>query len=88
MMRLRRDVWLNRFFLSLLIVGAAFEAGAAAPLGGKLVQLQGQVTVRRAGAQDWQPAHLNQELFAGDAVQTGPISRAAILSVDESQIKL
>jgi hypothetical protein len=46
------------------------------------------VTVRPAGSQAWEPARLQQDLREGDAVQTGPVSRAAILCVDESQIKL
>ena len=71
-----------------LTLGTISEAGAAMPLAGKLKQIQGQVAVRRAGSPDWQPGRLNQELFAGDAVQTGPVSRAAILAVDESQIRL
>lgn len=75
-------------FIFFLVLGTLSAAEAAAPLAGKLVQLQGQVTVRRAGTQDWGPARLDQNLFAGDAVQTGAVSRAAILAVDESQIKL
>jgi hypothetical protein len=31
---------------------------------------------------------LQQDLREGDAIQTGPVSRAAILGVDESQIRL
>jgi tetratricopeptide (TPR) repeat protein len=64
------------------------EARAASPLAGKLVNLQGSVAVATAGSQPGQPAKLNQDLFVGDAVQTGPDSKAAILCVDESQIKL
>ncbi|MGQ9688766.1 MAG: tetratricopeptide repeat protein [Desulfobaccales bacterium] len=65
------------------------EMGAAAtPMAGKIVQLQGQVSVRPAGGKAWQPAVLQQEIHEGDAIQTGPVSRAAILCVDESQIKL
>ena len=41
-----------------------------------------------ADSQAWQPGKLNQDLFIGDAIQTGPDSRAAILCVDESQIEL
>lgn len=36
----------------------------------------------------WQEAILNQDLFAGDMVRTGENSRAAILCLDESQLKL
>jgi tetratricopeptide (TPR) repeat protein len=60
----------------------------AAEVAGRLVYLQGQVAVARAGTATWQAAALNQELLAGDAVKTGPESRCAILGADESQIKL
>jgi tetratricopeptide (TPR) repeat protein len=63
-------------------------AWPAPPLAGKLVYLEGQVTVRAAGTQEWRQAKPEQELFAGDTVKTGSASRAAILCVDESQIKL
>jgi len=79
-------------FLLLFIIclgGLSGPAGAAAPtLAGKLVYLQGQVEVRRAGLKDWVPAQINQDLCAGDTVRTGAISRAAVLCVDESQLKL
>ncbi len=55
---------------------------------GKLVSLMGQVTVRRSAGSQWEPAQVGQSLWAGDAVRTGPASRAAILCQDESQVKL
>lgn len=61
---------------------------AQGQIGGKLVQVQGQVTVCRGQNPVWEPAALDMDLYEGDAVQTGPLSRAAILCVDESQIKL
>ncbi len=75
-------------FLALLSLAMVSKAWSTPPLAGKLVYLEGQVTVRAAGAKEWQRASLNQDLFAGDTVKTGPASRAAILCVDESQIKL
>lgn len=78
--------------LGLILVGWWVVLGASSaysrPLAGKLIHLQGQVSVQEAGVQEWQPARLNQELFAGDAVKTGALSRAAILAADESQIIL
>jgi tetratricopeptide (TPR) repeat protein len=65
-------------------VGAA---GAAAPVG-KIVHFQGEVSVRRSGAQDWLPVQAQRELFPGDAIKTGLASQASILCADESQIKL
>ena len=67
---------------------AEVAAAASRPLAGKLIYLQGQVEVRPGGGAAWAPAQINQNLFAGDTVRTGEISRAAILCVDESQLKL
>jgi len=60
----------------------------AAELAGRLVLIEGQVAVRPAGTAVWQKARVHQNLVSGDMVRTGPNSRAAILSLDESQIKL
>jgi len=82
---------IGRLFLATVLALLLWEVRpgqAAPPVVGKLILLQGQVVVRRADATQWQTAQLNQEILAGDAVQTGPSSRAAILCVDESQIKL
>ncbi len=80
------------WLIFLLILGlwllSRSEARAASALAGKLINLQGSVAVAPAGSQVWQPAKLNQDLFIGDAIQTGPDSKAAILCVDESQLKL
>jgi tetratricopeptide (TPR) repeat protein len=74
--------------LSLLVMAGGESAWAAPPLAGKIVFLQGEVSVRAEGAKEWTPAQLNKELYVGDAVKTGPLSRAAVLCVDESQVKL
>ena len=87
MFRTKKTGWLLLMVMTLLLA-AAGPGRAAAPVVGKLILIQGQVVVRRADAAQWQTAQLNQEIFAGDAVQTGPSSRAALLCVDESQIKL
>jgi Tfp pilus assembly protein PilF len=86
-----RTCRISLLVLSLILVltqGAAEVAGAASPLAGKLIYLQGKVEVRRGQTEIWQAAQINQDLLAGDAVKTGPLSRAAILCVDESQVKL
>lgn len=61
---------------------------AASPLAGKLLNFQGHVSVSPGGSGAWLPARINQELYRGDAIKTGTTSRAAILCVDESQIRL
>ncbi len=73
----------------LLYLGLALTSLAgAAELAGRLVFQEGQVAVRTAGTEQWQKARLHQELFGGDTVRTGAHSRAAILCMDESQIRL
>ncbi len=76
------------FALLIFLLVAVDLSRAAPPLAGKLILVQGEVSVRRADATQWEAARLNQELYAGDALRTGTASRAAIICVDESQIKL
>jgi tetratricopeptide (TPR) repeat protein len=80
--------WLTFLLVLGLWLLSGSEARAASALAGKLINLQGSVTVALAGSRVWQPAKLNQDLFVSDAIQTGPDSKAAILCVDESQLKL
>jgi hypothetical protein len=85
---MRRLLWLVLLGAAWLIGGGVSPAVAAKPLAGKIVFLQGQVAVCRAGTDRWDMAQLQQDLFLGDAVRTGTASGAAILCADESQIKL
>jgi tetratricopeptide (TPR) repeat protein len=81
----------KRWFCKVMLLGLVLSwtgLAGAAELAGRLVFIQGQVAVRLAGTDAWQKARLNQELAGGDMVRTGPNSRAAILALDESQIKL
>lgn len=81
----------KKSLLATLFLGLALAwtpPAGAAELAGRLVLIEGQVAVRPAGTQIWQKARLHQNLVAGDMVRTGPNSRAAILCLDESQIKL
>ncbi len=71
-----------------ICVAWANAAWAVPPLAGKLVFVQGAVTMRRGGVGDWQPAQVEQAIYQGDEVKTGAASRAAILSLDESQVNL
>jgi tetratricopeptide (TPR) repeat protein len=63
------------------------QANAAESVG-RLIFLEGEVAMRPSGAAQWQKAQLHQELFGGNTVRTGANSRAAILCLDESQIRL
>ena len=88
---MRRLGWMGWLIFALiagLLLPTRLAAMAEGPAVGKLVSCQGQVVVRRGGATQWEPAQVDQPLFAGDAVRTGYNSRAAILCIDESQLKL
>jgi tetratricopeptide (TPR) repeat protein len=61
---------------------------AGPPLAGKIILTQGEVFIRRAGAPQWEKAHINQELFEGDAVKTAAAAQAAIICMDETQIRM
>jgi len=74
--------------LSVLLLTAAGATAPAADPVGQIVNIFGQVTIKTGGGGEWQPAQLHQVLLAGDVIQTGPASGAAILCRDESQIKL
>ncbi len=80
--------WLTLTFLGILLLPGDLRAMPEAPAVGKLIAIQGQVTVRHEADKRWEPAKVGQFLGAGDAVRTGPASSASILCVDESQIKL
>lgn len=60
--------------LMLLLVGIAFAGEPA----GVLVEVKGQVQVRRAHTARWRPARVNTPLYAGDTVRVGHDSSAAI----------
>ncbi len=81
--------WLIPAIWALLLLPHSLMALPDPPMVGKLVSVQGEVAVRRGeGSTRWEPAQVGQSLLAGDAVRTGPASRASILCLDESQIKL
>ena len=90
-MGIRVGVRLIKLMFCLVAVMGVFVdeyVWAAPPLAGKLIYIQGQVAIRRGGAGESVAAQINQPLYQGDEIATGPASRAAILSLDESQIKL
>ncbi|EHJ47605.1 FecR protein [Solidesulfovibrio carbinoliphilus subsp. oakridgensis] len=72
----------------LLFLAMTGPALAAAEPVGRLLFVQGQVSLRPAGDAGWRPAEAGRTLFPGDALSTGPAAKAAVLCVDESQIKL
>ena len=82
--------WLSILSCVLLItlsLGSSLGEAATTPAG-QIINLFGQVSLKPAGSQQWSAAQINQTVNAGDVIQTGPASGAAILCLDESQIKL
>jgi tetratricopeptide (TPR) repeat protein len=75
------------FFSTFSFLCSCPVGAASAPVA-KIINIFGQVSVKLQGSSQWQPARVNQTLSAGDVIQTGPASGAAILTLDESQIKL
>ncbi len=55
---------------------------------GKIVSVQGQVYVKRAGAADWRPVDLNDTFFAGDTLRVAVNSRAGLLFSNESTLRV
>ncbi len=80
--------WMILAAVACLSMPEKLEAMAEGPSVAKLISVQGQVAVRRGGTDQWDPAQVSQLLYAGDAVRTGQNSRAAILCIDESQLRL
>ena len=54
----------------------------------QIVSMTGQVEFRSAGTSAWQPARVNQLLFAQDAIRTGANGRLALLMSDETQMQI
>ena len=80
--------WVRFALLSLLAFAA--RAGTAiaqeCPSVGELYSVDGEVSVQSHGA--WRPGALNQSLCAHDAVRTGPLSRAAVMLVNEAVLRI
>lgn len=86
---MRRSLAVRLVFLATVFACCVPFAALAAPAPvGRLIDARGEVRLRPAGAADWREAAPGGELFPGDALRTGPASRAAVLCADESQIKL
>ncbi len=71
-----------------LAQGQASSPAAPADAQGKVVGLQGRVEHTVAKQESWRNASLFQPLFVEERVRTLASSRAAILFIDETQVKL
>jgi tetratricopeptide (TPR) repeat protein len=64
-------------------------AAACAPTIGRLVSVQGNVDVQRAGNQDWvRVKRLDTSVCTGDRVRTAPLSRAALFVQPETIVRV
>ncbi|MCK6406775.1 MAG: tetratricopeptide repeat protein [Rhodocyclaceae bacterium] len=82
--------WLRALFLrsALVVLAGGGNVVFAAPAG-HIVSVQGKGEVRQSGANDWQLARVQQDVFQGDYVRTGDLSQMAILIArDKTQIRL
>jgi Tfp pilus assembly protein PilF len=67
----------------------AQEAASCAPAVGRLVSVQGNVDVQRAGTQDWMRIkRLDTSVCTGDRVRTAPLSRAALFVQPETLLRV
>lgn len=65
------------------------QASAECPQeAGRLVSVQGQVEVQRAGQPGWQTARLEETLCPGDSVRVEELGRAAVRLANETVLRL
>lgn len=78
------------FFLFFIFISLANIFAAETDLNhvADLISTQGRVEILPQGTQDWVLTQDFQKLFPGDVIRTGELSRAAVLFVDHTQIKL
>lgn len=78
-----------RRWLLLVSVGAQFLAGGLGQgqgdVAGKMISVQGTVEIDISG---WTPAQIDQLVNAGNTVRTAERSRATVLLLDETQLKI
>ena len=84
---MKKAVLLFLFFAVLQFCESGFSSASEIPAG-RLISFQGSVVILPGGKASWEEAQNGRGLFAGDSVKTGQDSRASILCVDETQLKL
>jgi tetratricopeptide (TPR) repeat protein len=86
-MDIPRFAWLS-LLLASVAAPAYPQAPSSPPSQGKIVALNGRVEHTVAQPEQWNPARMFQPLFVTERVRTMAASRAAILFIDETQVKL
>jgi len=84
---------LNRWFgvlLSACLLAFATTSTAAdcTPQFARIVSVQGDIEVKRAGTSNWHPVTRNEVFCPGDSVRVGEQSRAAIVMANETLLRL
>ena len=83
-----------RAFVALLVIFAVAASPSSTVAQGvsgavaRAVSVQGTVDARRAGQTSWQPVRLNDTFSAGDTVRIGERSRADLMLLDQSVLRL
>jgi tetratricopeptide (TPR) repeat protein len=75
-------------YIFLILILGTPQIAYTQTIVGKLVSLQGVVEISRDRGTTWEKAKPFQTLYGGDLLRTGHSSRAAILFIDETQIKM
>ncbi len=77
-----------KILFSLLLLAAQALPAAAAGAVGCVYDLDGQVSLRRAGSPDWVPAPKGAPFNEGDGLRTGPGTWCELLFKDGTYVKL
>jgi tetratricopeptide (TPR) repeat protein len=75
-------------FIVLLHSDISLAATTCEPWVARIVSVQGNVEVSRAGQAQWQPAGLNDTYCAGDRIQVGERSRADVALINQPVLRL
>jgi hypothetical protein len=80
-------LWLL-LLLALLLLPFCFTCNAGTTAGANLLNIEGEVLVKKAGTSDWVTAKVDMELKAGDAIKAGNAANAVVTFFDGSTIEL
>jgi len=85
--RIRRSLGISLLAWLLAFANVTMAADCA-PQAAKIVSVQGEIEVKRAGTSNWHPVNLNDTFCSGDSIRVGEQSRAAIVVANETLLRL
>ena len=85
--RIRKSLGLS-LLAWLLAFATVANAADCTPEAAKIVSVQGEIEVKRAGTSDWHPVNRNDTFCPGDSIRVGEHSRAAIVMANETLLRL